>query len=73
MLDEGACVVLCDIERVALKTAEQKLHARYGADAVARVWVDVTEEEAVDRLFIETAWRFASCALLGVGAGTGKG
>jgi len=58
LLDEGASVVLCDIDRRALNTAEQELRTVYGADAVAGVWVDVTDEDAVDRLFIETAWRF---------------
>jgi NAD(P)-dependent dehydrogenase (short-subunit alcohol dehydrogenase family) len=58
LLDEGACVVLCDIDREALKTAEQDLHARYGADAAAGVWVDVTDENAVDQLFAEASWRF---------------
>jgi rhamnulose-1-phosphate aldolase/alcohol dehydrogenase len=58
LLDEGACVVLCDIDRDALAKAERELVSKYGADAVAGVWVDVTDEDAVDRLFIETAWRF---------------
>ena len=58
LLDEGACVVLCDIDREALKGAEQELHARYGSDAAAGVWVDVTDENAVDQLFAEAAWRF---------------
>jgi len=58
LLDDGACVVLCDIDRDALTTAVQKLSSHYGSDAVAGVWVDVTDEDAVDRLFLETAWRF---------------
>ena len=58
LLDEGACVVLCDIDREALKGAEQELHARYGSDAASGVWVDVTDENAVDQLFAEAAWRF---------------
>jgi rhamnulose-1-phosphate aldolase/alcohol dehydrogenase len=58
LLDDGACVVLCDIDREALKTAEQDLHTRYGADVAAGVWVDVTDENAVDQLFAETSWRF---------------
>jgi NAD(P)-dependent dehydrogenase (short-subunit alcohol dehydrogenase family) len=58
LLDEGACVVLCDIDREVLATATQGLASKYGADAVAAVWVDVTDETAVERLFVETAWRF---------------
>jgi rhamnulose-1-phosphate aldolase/alcohol dehydrogenase len=58
LLDEGACVVLCDIDREALKTAEQDLHKCYGPDVAAGVWVDVTDEAAVDQLFAEASWRF---------------
>jgi len=47
LLDEGACVVLCDIDREALKTAEQELHARYGTDVAAGVWADVADENAL--------------------------
>jgi NAD(P)-dependent dehydrogenase (short-subunit alcohol dehydrogenase family) len=58
LLDDGACVVLCDIDREALKSAELDLHARYGTDVAAGVWVDVTDETAVDALFAEASWRF---------------
>jgi rhamnulose-1-phosphate aldolase/alcohol dehydrogenase len=58
LLDDGACVVLCDIDREALKSAEQDLHSRYGTDVAAGVWVDVTDETAVDALFAEASWRF---------------
>jgi rhamnulose-1-phosphate aldolase/alcohol dehydrogenase len=58
LADDGACVVLCDIDREALKNAEQELRGRYGADVAAGVWVDVTDETAVDQLFAEASWRF---------------
>jgi NAD(P)-dependent dehydrogenase (short-subunit alcohol dehydrogenase family) len=58
LLEDGACVVLCDIDRDALATAQQELTTQYGTDVVAAVWVDVTDEQAVDRLFSESAWRF---------------
>jgi rhamnulose-1-phosphate aldolase/alcohol dehydrogenase len=58
LLDDGACVILCDIDRDALANAERELKERYSADMVEAVWVDVTDEDAVDRLFIEAAWRF---------------
>jgi NAD(P)-dependent dehydrogenase (short-subunit alcohol dehydrogenase family) len=58
LMDEGACVVLCDIDREALKAAEDALHERYGKDFAASVWVDVTQESAVGQLFDEASWRF---------------
>ena len=58
LLDEGACVVLCDIDREALMTAASTLQERYGHDQAAAVWVDVTDEGVVDQLFAEAAVRF---------------
>jgi rhamnulose-1-phosphate aldolase/alcohol dehydrogenase len=58
LIEEGACVVLCDIDRQALKHAERALHERYGGDVAVGVWVDVTDETAVDQLFSEASWQF---------------
>jgi len=58
LLDDGACVVLSDIDNDMLAKTTQELSAKYGPDAVAGVWVDVTDEKAVDRLFAEAALRF---------------
>jgi rhamnulose-1-phosphate aldolase/alcohol dehydrogenase len=58
LIDDGACVVLCDIDRQALAAAESELGEKYGADAVASAWVDVTREEAVIAGFRDSAWRF---------------
>ena len=49
LMDEGACVVICDIDRDALAGAETELKKKYGNDVVASAWVDVTREDAVDR------------------------
>jgi NAD(P)-dependent dehydrogenase (short-subunit alcohol dehydrogenase family) len=57
-MDEGACVVLCDIDREALAGAEADLRKSYGADVVASSWVDVTSEEAVIAGFRDSAWKF---------------
>lgn len=57
LMEEGACVVLCDIDRTALAQAEATLAAQ-SRDNVAAVWVDVTDEGAVASLFEEAAWRF---------------
>ncbi len=58
LMDEGACVVLCDIDRDALAVAEGDLRKKYGNDVVASAWIDVTREEAVSAGFRDSAWRF---------------
>ena len=58
LMDEGACVVLCDIDRDALTTAEAELRKKYGNDVVASSLLDVTREDAVAAGFRDSAWRF---------------
>jgi rhamnulose-1-phosphate aldolase/alcohol dehydrogenase len=58
LMDEGACVVLCDIDREALSAAHEELRKKYGADVVASCWVDVTLEDAVIAGFRDSAWKF---------------
>ncbi len=58
LMDEGACVVLCDIDREALAGAEAELGKKYSADVVASSWVDVTREDAVIAGFRDSAWKF---------------
>jgi rhamnulose-1-phosphate aldolase/alcohol dehydrogenase len=58
LMDEGACVVICDIDRDALAGAEADLKQKYGKDVVASAWVDVTREDAVASGFRDTSWKF---------------
>jgi rhamnulose-1-phosphate aldolase/alcohol dehydrogenase len=58
LMEEGACAVLCDIDRDALTAAESSLKKQYGGDVVASCWIDVTSEDAVMNGFRESAWRF---------------
>jgi rhamnulose-1-phosphate aldolase/alcohol dehydrogenase len=58
LMDEGACVVICDIDRDALSGAESDLRQKYGNDVVASSWVDVTREEAVAAAFRDSSWKF---------------
>jgi rhamnulose-1-phosphate aldolase/alcohol dehydrogenase len=58
LMDEGACVLLCDIDRDALQEADTALKSLYAADTIASCWVDVTREEAVLRGFSESALTF---------------
>ncbi|HET7811410.1 MAG TPA: bifunctional rhamnulose-1-phosphate aldolase/short-chain dehydrogenase [Steroidobacteraceae bacterium] len=58
LMDEGACVILCDIDREALAGAESELRKAYGADQLSSSWVDVTREDAVTAGFRDCAWKF---------------
>jgi len=58
LMDEGACVLLCDIDREALAGVESELREKYSADQVASCWVDVTREDAVINGFRDGACRF---------------
>mgnify|MGYP006176456205 CR=1 FL=1 len=63
LMDEGACVMLCDIDRDALKEAEAGLKKQYGSDVVGSCWMDVTREDAVLASFSESAWKFGGMDL----------
>jgi rhamnulose-1-phosphate aldolase/alcohol dehydrogenase len=58
LMDEGACVVICDIDREALAGAHEELRKKYGADVVGSAWMDVTREDAVAAGFRDSAWNF---------------
>jgi rhamnulose-1-phosphate aldolase/alcohol dehydrogenase len=58
LMDEGACVVICDIDRDALSQAETELKKKYSSDVVSSAWVDVTREDAVIAGFRDSAWKF---------------
>jgi rhamnulose-1-phosphate aldolase/alcohol dehydrogenase len=58
LLDEGACVVLADIDQGPLDEAVNQLQAQYGRDSSVGLWSDVTDEAAVSALFRDAAWRY---------------
>jgi len=58
LMDDGACVMLCDIDRDALAAGEAELRKKYGADMVGSAWVDVTREDAVTAGFRDSAWKY---------------
>ncbi len=58
LLADGACVVICDIDRDALAEAGRALAQEFGVDCVRAVWVDVTSEDAIAALYAETALAF---------------
>ena len=55
---EGACIVLCDIDRDALSEAGAAMGASFGADCAAGLWADVTDEAAVIALHADAALAF---------------
>jgi rhamnulose-1-phosphate aldolase/alcohol dehydrogenase len=55
---EGACVLLCDIDREALAAAQNALRDTHGADAVASSLMDVRREDAVAASFRHAAVTF---------------
>ncbi len=58
LMDEGACVVIADIDRDALAGAEGELKKKYGNDVVSSAWIDVTREDAVLAGFRDSSWKF---------------
>jgi rhamnulose-1-phosphate aldolase/alcohol dehydrogenase len=58
LMQDGACVVLCDIDRGVLETSRGELAKSFGADAVSTVWADVTKEDALVAAFHEAAAAF---------------
>jgi rhamnulose-1-phosphate aldolase/alcohol dehydrogenase len=55
---EGACVVLCDIDRTALSDAQAAMHEGFGTDSATGLWVDVTDEDSVIALHADAAVAF---------------
>ncbi len=58
LLDEGACVVLTDIDQRPLDEAVKQLQAQYGRDSSVGFWSDVTDEAAITALFRDAACHF---------------
>ncbi|RIY03321.1 bifunctional rhamnulose-1-phosphate aldolase/short-chain dehydrogenase [Aureimonas flava] len=69
LLREGACVVLADIDAGSLDTAKAELSKAFGADQVRGVLVNVTEEAAVERGFIEAVAEYGGLDILVSNAG----
>lgn len=68
-LAEGACVMLADIDAEALARAHADLAARFGADSLRAVPMNVTDESAVEAAFAQTALEFGGVDILVSNAG----
>ncbi|HEV7320756.1 MAG TPA: bifunctional rhamnulose-1-phosphate aldolase/short-chain dehydrogenase [Ensifer sp.] len=69
LMQEGACVVLADIDESALAAAVAELSARYGKDVVRSVSMNVTSEAAVEGGFADTLLAFGGLDILVSNAG----
>ncbi|XUY27043.1 bifunctional rhamnulose-1-phosphate aldolase/short-chain dehydrogenase [Agrobacterium sp. rho-8.1] len=69
LANEGACVVLADIDESALETTKNDFEKRFSADAVRSVKLDVTKEEAVLSAFVEASVEFGGVDILVSNAG----
>ncbi|AFL48874.1 rhamnulose-1-phosphate aldolase/alcohol dehydrogenase [Sinorhizobium fredii] len=69
LMQEGACVVLADIDETALENAQNELAARYGKDFVRAVNMNVTSEAAVETGFGDALLAFGGLDILVSNAG----
>lgn len=58
LLEDGACVVVTDIDSNALNQAVGSLQSQYGKDSSLGVWGDVTDEGSMLSLFAEASCSF---------------
>ncbi len=68
-LADGACVMLADIDATALAETQAALAARYGADVVRTVGMDVTSEAAVIAAYADMAVAFGGVDIVVSNAG----
>ena len=69
LLREGACVVLGDIDEIALKKSEEELANLFGTDFVHSIIIDVTQEADVIASFSEVSVEFGGLDILVSNAG----
>jgi len=63
LAEEGACIVLCDVDRDVLAQSEGAMMSTYGADAARGFWMDVTDEASVIRAYAEASIAFGGVDL----------
>ena len=69
MMEQGACVVLADIDEAALDAAFTELSERFGKDVVRGVRCDVTSEDSVTAAFAFAAVEFGGIDIVVSNAG----
>jgi len=69
LVREDACIMLADIDEKALHEAHEKLANRFGGDKIRTIVLDVTDEAAVERAFMQTQVEFGGLDILISNAG----
>lgn len=69
LLNEGACVMLTDIDQNSLSETVEAFQQAYGRDQVEGVKMDVTDEQQVKQAFSSTCVRFGGVDILVSNAG----
>ena len=69
LLDEGACVVLADIDQAALAERTSAIAKKYGRDAAIGIKLDVTDEAGVAASFADSALAFGGIDIIVSNAG----
>jgi rhamnulose-1-phosphate aldolase/alcohol dehydrogenase len=69
LMTDGACVVLCDIDRAVLETSRAALAAQFGEDVVRAVCADVTSEAAMIAAFDDAALAYGGLDICVCNAG----
>jgi rhamnulose-1-phosphate aldolase/alcohol dehydrogenase len=69
LLQDGACVLLADIDDAALEQVAGQLREKHGRDQVGAAQCDVTAEASVQTAFAEVARRFGGLDILVSNAG----
>jgi rhamnulose-1-phosphate aldolase/alcohol dehydrogenase len=69
LLREGACVMLADIDGAAVQDVAKGMEKTFGADVVAAVAMDVTDEAQVIAAYTQTALAFGGVDILVSNAG----
>ncbi|WP_114011128.1 bifunctional rhamnulose-1-phosphate aldolase/short-chain dehydrogenase [Cohaesibacter intestini] len=68
-LQEGACVILADIDEGAVRATAEQLALRYSPDVVRSVVMDVTSEAAVEAAYGQVALHYGGLDILVSNAG----
>jgi rhamnulose-1-phosphate aldolase/alcohol dehydrogenase len=66
---EGACVIINDINQERLENATQEFHKQFGKDNASSVLLDVTKQDSVEKAFSATALAFGGVDIIVNNAG----
>src|SRR5579871_3918098 len=67
--EEGACVIINDINEERLKSADEEFKKQFGKDACSSVLLDVTNNDSIQKAFAATALAFGGVDIIVNNAG----